>query len=82
MAVQYRERNQSVYDAFSDVSKEELLVTVKLMLALLRELHPKFFVMEHLHGVVESLGQRARLRNRPQHQPKVSNESLQLHYQS
>ena len=51
----YTEREGHFCDNYADLGPQELIVNIQLCLALLRELHPDFYNMEHLHGIVESL---------------------------
>ena len=49
-----------VKDSFEGRGTDEIASNIKLMLALLRELHPAYYEMENFHLLVESLGQRVR----------------------
>ena len=56
----YTEREIQICDAFEKASQPDLQANIQLVLGLLRELHPNYYDLEHLHGIVESLEQRAR----------------------
>ena len=45
-----------IQDCFEGSQPDEVSSNVKLMLALLRELHPAYYDMESFHLLVESLG--------------------------
>lgn len=56
----YAEKAIPIFDTFSQMEKSELFGNVQLVLGLLRELHPEYYELEHLHCIVELLEQRAR----------------------
>lgn len=60
VTLHYLQSGVPVYDAFAGSDKAEMASNVSLVMALLRELHPCYYDMEHLHCLVESLGQRVR----------------------
>ena len=60
IAASFMERDILIFDAFSDASHIDVQANIQLVLGLLRELHPEYYDLEHLHGIVESLDQRAR----------------------
>ena len=56
----YRLQGVVIKDSFEGSRADEIASNIKLMLALLRELHPAYYEMENFHLLVESLGQRVR----------------------
>ena len=49
----YKNNQIPVFDSFEETEKAELASSISLVLALLRELHPCYYDMEHLHCLVE-----------------------------
>ena len=60
VAEYYRLQNVVVHDSFEGGEADEVASNIKLVLALLRELHPAYYDLENFHLLVESLGQRVR----------------------
>ena len=60
IAADLKKASAPIYDAFKHATSAELHANIQLVLGLLRELHPRFYDLEHLHGIVESLNERAR----------------------
>ena len=60
VTLHYLQSGLPLYEAFDGSDLAELQSNICLVMALLRELHPCYYDLEHLSCLVDSLGQRVR----------------------